>query len=73
MCVCCRYTGGNAKEVPHPDIDWYAFINYIKSQNSQLALVFDSSTNLMLPWTRVDKLNEFYGNGQGTSKSCIVM
>ena len=76
MCDVCddyRYAGGNPKDIPHPDTDWNGFIHYIKTQNSTIPNVYDCCTNKLLPWTRVDKLNEYYGNGQGTSTSCTVM
>ena len=61
------------KEVPHPDVDWVAFINYVNARNKDTPNIFNCLTGKFTHWINLDKLASFYGQGHGVSTSCTIM
>eukprot|EP01041_Mallomonas_annulata_P004673 gene4674-9265_t len=59
-------------EVPHPDVDWNAFLAYAKQANDATPKTWCSVENTEQSWIRMSALTRRYGSTQGSSK-CILM
>lgn len=72
---CMKYrflgTGEVTKEVPHPDADWSAFLQFVKEHNRKEGVVFNPHLNKMTYWIDETKLSSMYG--ENTSATCTLM
>lgn len=66
--------GGNAKDLPHPGVDWKTFVNKIKTLNLDQPKVFCTLAGAMRPWVDIKELNRIYGsaNGAGGGGGCAI-
>jgi hypothetical protein len=74
LVMCCRYLGGNPADLPHPGMDWFAFVQKLKELNRTLPPVFDPLANAARPWVDIKKLNATYAAeyGGGGSSTCVL-
>jgi hypothetical protein len=70
---CCRYLGGNPADLPHPGMDWFAFVQKLKELNRSLPPVFDPLANAARPWVDIKKLNATYAAEYGGGSSTCVL
>mmetsp|Transcript_3720 Transcript_3720/g.6156 ORF Transcript_3720/g.6156 Transcript_3720/m.6156 type:complete len:293 (+) Transcript_3720:431-1309(+) len=75
MRVLCSFLflGGDAKDLPHPGVDWHAFTAKIKVLNVSVPPVYDPLTNSMKPWVDIKRLNSIYRAEYTGSSLCNIM
>lgn len=67
-----RFTGGNVKEIPHPDIDWPKFLAFVRNSNSKCHKIFHSTSKKYTHWINIEKLIKVHGDSAG-SGTCTTM
>jgi hypothetical protein len=75
MRVLCAYIFSidNVKDIPHPGVDWNAFVSKIKELNAREARVFDSVSQQMKPWVDTSQLPRFYiAEAAAAKPSCVI-
>ena len=58
LCILCRHFGGNPTELPHPDVEWKSFENFIKQATS--GNIWNPLRRRMEPWIDLSKLKSAY-------------
>jgi len=64
---------GDHRRVPHPELDWGAFLKYVDRRNKEIPTVFDAHTKTMLPWINIDYLCKVYKKPNVIkSAACVI-
>lgn len=72
MCI-GRFGIDNVKDIPHPGVDWRAFVAKIRELNNKEPKVFCPITETLKPWVDVGSLSKFYvTESKAASSSCII-
>ena len=71
------YCDGNADALPHPNMDWNAFLAAVKGLVKQQAPVFCPIAQTMKPWVDTALLYKTYAkeiraNGRSNASSCTI-
>ena len=68
----CRSSAGqsNVRDLPHPDVDWGAFVKEIKSNSSEDRWIYDPIDEKAAMWIDLNALTKMY-NPSESSACCI--
>jgi hypothetical protein len=58
--------GGEAKDYPHPDVDWTAFVAAVRAANNREQQVWNPITKRGGPWITAERL-------RGTNHGCLIL
>ena len=64
---------GKTKEIPHPEMNWSAFIASVKKQNAAAERNYDPISKMISGWIHEKNLISHYkGNSSGGSQACVL-
>lgn len=63
---------GNTKNIPHPEMNWPAFISAVKKQNNGVDKFYDPISKRLSGWINEKNLIAQYKAANNSSQACTI-